>query len=199
MKSEIIWEFLQKYKYWLVGLWVIVLITGIGILVWQGGFWEKTEVRIISNKQDEVKGVKIAVKVWVDVSGEVSSPGVYELEEGDRVAMAIQKAGGITNEADADWVERNLNMAAKIVDGQKIYVPKRVEEIRVVEDSGSRSKKISVNNASQAELESLVGVGPATAKKIISARPFSNLEELVAKKIISAKVLEEIRVYIELW
>jgi protein involved in polysaccharide export with SLBB domain len=135
MKSEIIWEFLQKYKYWLVGLWVIVLITGIGILVWQGGFWEKTEVRIISNKQDEVKGVKIAVKVWVDVSGEVSSPGVYELEEGDRVAMAIQKAGGITNEADADWVERNLNMAAKIVDGQKIYVPKRVEEIRVVEDS----------------------------------------------------------------
>ncbi len=126
----------------------------------------------------------------VDVEGAVIQPGVYSLPPDARYVDALAKASGLSEEADRGYVEKNINMAAKITDGLKIYVP-RVGE--VVSTSDGQASVLNVNTASQGDLEALPGIGPATAKKIIEARPFSSVDELLSKSILGPKVFEEIK------
>jgi len=129
-----------------------------------------------------------ASNLAVDVEGAVVSPGVYTLPAGSRVEDAIQAAGGLAPEADLTTLAKTINRAAKVLDGGKIFIPGH-SDAQTAPSSGF----VSVNTASASELETLSGIGPATAKKIIDNRPYQTFEELVSKKAISPSVFEKIK------
>lgn len=135
-------------------------------------------------------------EIWVDVAGAVVSPGVYRLSYGSRVENAIAAAGGLSSDADREAIARAVNRAAKLSDGAKLFIPKTGG----AQTGGTASKTratatvgVSVNSASQSELETLSGIGPVTAKKIIDGRPYLTLEELVSKKALSQSLFDKLK------
>lgn len=145
--------------------------------------------------------------VVIDIAGGVLHPGVYTLPKGSRIDDAITASGGFSDVADRVAVEQSVNRAAELVDSAKIYIPvvgstelgkNTPGQNHPVVAIPAQGGRIPINTASQALLEELDGVGPATAKKIIAGRPFTTLDELVARKIISASVFEKIKEEISL-
>ncbi len=142
--------------------------------------------------------------IVIDINGAVNKPGVYTLKSGDRIIDAINIAGGLHDDVDLVYVAQKINRAQKLVDGQKIYIPFRFQNnMTVVQDEENveeqtNTSKISINSASQEELERLEGIGPVTAQKIIQNRPYSTLDELVTKKVISENLFNKIINEIEL-
>ena len=166
------------------------------------------DVTFTTSSEAEVKGASETVEqVSVDVEGEVEKPGVYTLKSGDRIQDALIKAGGLSPKADREYVSRRINQAQKVTDGMKVYIP-ALGEIStpstntsvavpslVSEESTSEfiSGLININSASESELDTLPKVGPATAKKIITSRPYANIEELVVKKVLGQKTYEGLK------
>ncbi|HJZ05495.1 hypothetical protein A2634_03355 [Candidatus Amesbacteria bacterium RIFCSPHIGHO2_01_FULL_48_32] len=186
-------------KYWpvVLGLASLILI-GLGV-----GWWKlqnQPEVEILS-AQTELSGGEAtnSAAIAVDVSGSVVKPGVYALKFGARVEEALEAAGGLSVESDTKWIEINLNRAARVVDGQKIYVPSINSNDKTQMSNQTPNSKININMASQAELEGLIGIGPVTAGKIISGRPYGKIEELVSKKVVGQKVFDQIKESIVAW
>ncbi len=139
-------------------------------------------------------------RLVVDIEGAVEKPGLYELPEGSRVEDLLQKAGGITDQADTEWVAKTLNRASFVSDGSKLYIPKRSATQAVSASSGketfgsnSGNQGTSINTASEKELDMLPGVGPVTVQKIIAGRPYQRLEELLEKDVLSASVYEKLK------
>ena len=146
-------------------------------------------------KESLVKDLKI---ISVDVSGAVNNPGVYQIKEGSRIEEAILSAGGFSKDANKEYISKYLNMAQLLPDGSKIYVPFTGEQGSAPQTIGavagaSVRTKVNVNTATQAELEALSGIGPVTASKIISDRPYQRVEDLQSKKVISKTVFEKIK------
>ncbi len=141
--------------------------------------------------------------IKVDIEGAVERPGLYDLPFGARVEDAIILAGGLTREADSEAFGKIMNRAMKLVDGGKIYVPKITNDttlqtvtsynINQVQEGQSQNGLISINYSTQSELESLPGVGPVTASKIISNRPYQTLEELVSRKAVGQSLFQKIK------
>lgn len=139
--------------------------------------------------------------IKVDIEGAVVNPGVYELKKDDRVENLIKKAGGILKNADFSWIKKNLNLAQKLLDGTKIYVPFQGEtssSLSNLSDLSSLSNLkgnsvVNLNTASLSDLDTLPGVGPATAQKIIDGRPYEKPEDLVSKKAVGQSVYEKIK------
>jgi len=136
--------------------------------------------------------------ISVDVSGAVLKPGVYQLNEGARIEDSIKAAGGFSDDSNKEYISKYLNMAQKLSDGTKVYVP--LDGEMTVNTSGGTSaagastqSKLNINTSSQSELETLSGIGPVTASKIISARPYQSIDELTSKKIVSKAVFEKIK------
>ena len=133
--------------------------------------------------------------VVVHVAGAVVRPGVYELAADSRVVDAVDAAGGTLADAQPDAV----NLAALLVDGERIYVPKVGEPVPAVSSSpdGEPSGPLDLNRASAAELDDLPGVGPATAAAIVAHRtsngPFSSVDELADVRGIGPAKLAAIR------
>jgi competence protein ComEA len=136
--------------------------------------------------------------ILVYVTGEVLAPDVYALPAQSRVGDAVEAAGGFTELAD----EAAVNLAARLSDGQKVLVPARAE---VVLGTGSRAEPldlsagapIDINSASQAELESLPGIGPVIAQAILAYRndngPFNDVAELENVPGIGPGILAKIQ------
>jgi len=154
----------------------------------------KTEVEIIKGDRVEVGG---GGRILVDVGGAVEKPGVGELEVGARIRDALVAVGGLSAEADREWVEKNLNQAGEVWDGMKIYIPEVEEgEIQGV-SSRIEGDKINLNTAGQKELEELPGIGPAMAGRIIEYREansgFRNVEEVKLVSGIGDKLFEKMK------
>ena len=127
--------------------------------------------------------------IIIHITGAVKTGGVIHLIEGDRIIDAIDKAGGITEDADLSKV----NLAYVLQDGQKVYIPSLQDEeiIRTVTDGsgddvivdGATKAIVNINRATEAELETLSGIGPSTALKIIEYRKangnFKKIEDLM--------------------
>lgn len=151
-----------------------------------------------SQTVDSAMSPVVTKEIVVDVEGAVEKPGIYRLPMDSRHQDALIAAGGMNKSADRSLVAKTLNMAAKLTDGMKLYIPHKGEVISVTSNSGSAvagvaTSIISINSGSVGELDSLPGVGQVTANKIISNRPYGSLEELVSKKAVSKSVFEKIK------
>lgn len=136
------------------------------------------------------------IKIIVYVAGEVVNPGVYEMEQNDRIADVIEHAGGLKDEANI----KNINLALVLEDGMKVYIPSAKEDENSIISNGEldtndiissntskntknlNSSKVNINIATQAQLESLPGIGPSTANKIVTYRSehgkFKSIEDI---------------------
>jgi competence protein ComEA len=135
----------------------------------------------------------------VEVAGAVVHSGVYELPGGSRVADAIDAAGGYSPDVDPRAAESQLNLAARLQDGQVIRVPRRGEAASAgASGAGSApgTGLVNLNTATATELDTLPGVGPVTAQKIIAAReekPFASIQDLLTRKIVSASTFDKLQ------
>jgi competence protein ComEA len=133
--------------------------------------------------------------IVVDVAGAVARPGLHRLRPGDRVGDAIEAAGGFAPRADLTASSATLNLAQPLEDGSKVLVP----ELGIDPPSGGPAVddgRIDINHASGSELETLPGIGPVTAGKIIDARasePFGSVDELRSRGLVGEKVYEDIQ------
>lgn len=126
-------------------------------------------------------------KIKVEISGAVKKPGIYEFEEGVKIED-ILKSLELDERADISIFE--LNLKTTLLDGQKIYIPFKGE---------LQSKKININIASKEELESLPGIGPVLAKRIIQYRqsqPFKVVEDLKKVRGVGEKTFEKVAPFI---
>lgn len=172
---------------------LFLLAIGAGLFLFRGST-ASDDIKIISATESAATG-----SIVVHVDGAVKAPGVYHLNSDSRVNDAISAAGGFSKDADTTKV----NLAAKLSDGQKIHVA-------MIGEAGSTlgtkstggtggttltevSGLVSINSASQSELEGLPAVGPVTAGKIIGGRPYSQVDELVSKKIVGKATFGKIK------
>ena len=208
---EAIIEKIKEYK-------IIVICTGLGLLV--GGFFLlkpapqtpvketslQVEVAAVSKDSSTEKEVKEEPLeqdlITVDVKGAVKSPGIYDLPVGSRVNDAVQKAGGLTEQADS----KSLNLAQKVSDEALVYVPTKGEESASQQagsgapSSTSKEKKINLNKASLEELKQVKGLGGKRAQDIIDHREangkFKSVDELKKVSGIGAKTIEKLKDYV---
>lgn len=158
---------------------------------------------------------EVIATVFVQVAGEVVRPGVYEVPADARVFQVLLEAGGTTLEADRDAVP----LAAPVVDGARIYVPAKSADGAAGVPGGTPSgtggapevtapqvsaggaapnaKKVSLNTATAAELDTLPGVGPSTAERIIAYRQthggFTSVEQLEEVSGIGPATMQKLR------
>ena len=208
---EAIIEKIKEYK-------IIVICTGLGLLV--GGFFLlkpdsqtpvketnlQAEVAAVSKdssteKEEKDESVEQDL-ITVDVKGAVKSPGIYDLPVGSRVNDAVQKAGGLTEQADS----KSLNLAQKVSDEALVYVPTKGEESASQQagsgtaSSTNKEKKINLNKASLEELKQVKGLGGKRAQDIIDHREsngkFKSVDELKKVSGIGAKTIEKLKDYV---
>ncbi len=150
-----------------------------------------------------------AASVTVHVVGAVHRPGVYALTEGSRVRDALAAAGGCVGDAMLEAV----NLARILVDGEQVRIP-TAEEVAAGAaaaangspvpgapvQSGAAGSKLNINTASVSELDTLPGVGPSTAQKIVDDRtangPFKRVEDLMRVSGIGEKKFESLKDYV---
>ncbi len=133
-----------------------------------------------------------AKTILVDVEGAVVKPGLYKLPQNSRIQDGLASAGGLSAIADREYVAKNLNLATKLTDGAKIYIPSVGQSVNGA--SVPNNGLININSASEQELaDGLVGVGVKTAQKIIAGRPYVSIDELLNKKIVNSKLFNQIK------
>jgi competence protein ComEA len=142
----------------------------------------------------------------VDVEGAVERPGLHRLSPGSRVGDAIAAAGGYSTQVDIAAAAERLNLAQRIADGDKIHVPARGDEDWMPQPTAPAAAPevsaptagglIDINTATEAQLDTLPGIGPVTAAKIIAARQeaaFASVDELLGRKVVGPATFEKIR------
>lgn len=191
LASNSLQEKLIFYKIPLLVFSFSLLLILVGLRIYFYQIKQNKQLVVIDETRDEVNQ-----KIIVHITGGVNVPGVYTFETESRVYDVVEKAGGFSQEANQEWIDAHINLAQKLTDGMKLYVPKQgegsVTNASWVAGATNEANLVSINTASQAQLEALAGIGPVTAGKIINSRPYSSLDELTSKKIISKNVFEKI-------
>lgn len=136
----------------------------------------------------------------VDVEGAVERPGLVHVPPGSRVGDALVRAGGFAANADLTRTAAELNLAQQLTDGLKIVVPAIGQGPTGAERTGSTTSDaggpVDLNRATEAELDALPGVGPATIAKIVAARtdaPFTSTDDLRARDIVGEAVFQKLQ------
>ena len=184
---------------------LIALVAVVGVTVAGAGFWYVRSLPAPVQVRSGPSGALVAAPtasaspatvILVDVAGWVRRPGVYEFAEGARVIDAIDAAGG----ARPGAVLSSLNLAAPLVDGTQVLVPKESQSAPTTETGTGTSDTtglVNVNSATNAELETLPGIGEVIAQAIVDHRtengPFTSVEQLVDVSGIGDATLEDIR------
>ena len=170
-----------------IGLALVGLaLTSVGVVMRSSGETHTValdQVPPIPDASEHVAPVQtIQRTVIVHVVGQVLRPGIVELDEGARVIDAIDQAGGVTQGADIE----SLNLARVVIDGEQVYVPEVGEDVSARAQPGHASTQgpISLSRADQATLETLPGVGPSLATRIIAFRdangPYQSVSDVLA-------------------
>jgi competence protein ComEA len=188
--------FLAKYKIPLGIALAGIFLISFGVLFFYKAIQPQDKIEIISEEGKASESV-----IYGDIEGAVEKPGVYQLESGSRLDDLLIKAGGLSAQADREWVEKNLNRAQKLVDGAKFYIPSEGQTTENIVQSGEQvagsstniTAKININTASASELDTLWGIGAVRAQDIIESRPYQSVEELKTKKIVPSNVYEKIK------
>ena len=159
----------------------------------------KEEESLAQEKEVITETEPVVEMIMVDIGGEVNQPMVAVLEEGSRVEDAIKAAGGVTANADLD----EINRAAFVEDGEKIFIPSKAADNEYGDESkgssyaGYTDSRININTATSEELQILDGVGPATAEKIIEYRNengrFKAIEDIKNVSGIGDKTFEKFK------
>lgn len=153
----------------------------------------KVEVEYISGKS--LTNSEANYKIFVDIEGAVINPGVFELSENSRVKDVLVMAGGLSDGADRTFCEKNINMAEILKDGQKIYIPfsNNTYAQQGYAEAILSSKKVNINNATIAELDTLWGIGSARAESIVKNRPYQNIDDLITKGVLTKSLVDRNR------
>jgi competence protein ComEA len=204
---------LKKYLLEITLLTVALVITITTLVIYAKNSQENTDQEIAINNQPEQI---LSGKIFVDVSGAVKKPNIYQINFGARLKDAIDKAGGLSDESDTVFFNRNFNLARIITDQEKIYIPSIMEisngifiqnqrtldyispstgdvNIAPTAEAPTNNQLINVNFATIEELDQLPGIGQVTANKIITNRPYATLDELLTKKVVNKGVYEKIK------
>lgn len=203
---------LKKYLIEIVILITAAIVGGVSLFI----FLNSGQVDdSFSVSPTSVKTSLPSAKIFVDISGSVIKPGLYEASEGARLQELLKKTGGLSDDADKDFFARNYNLSRFVVDQEKIYIPSIwevnqgyfIENTHVIDSgttvnrqslSSTNQTQVNINSATLEELDTLPGVGKITGQKIIDNRPFGALEELLDKKIINKSTYENIKDLISL-
>ena len=161
-------------------------------------------------------GLQALGQIKAEIAGAVKKPGIYELTLGQRRADLLAAAGGLDQEASLVFMAKTFNLSTVLTDGEKIYIPYAWEEewqlqaVKASEistngqsnnttptanvlNSESAGDLISINEASAKELETLPEIGEKRASDIINSRPYSSVNELLSKGIISQSIYDGIK------
>ena len=178
-------EIIKKYKILIIlGMVIIIGIICLNIPKKDEDIEFATEEETLEIKKEEEIPEEEVKKVTfkIDIKGEVTNPGVYEVEEDMIVLDAINLAGGLTTKADTS----NINLSEKLVSEMVIVINSK-EEV-------NQNQKVSLNHGTLEELMTLSGIGEAKAQKIISYRnqtPFKSIEEITNVSGIGASTFEK--------
>lgn len=186
---------LEKYRSYLIvgALGLILLVVGLRLIT-----SDKTQVEFI---EESTASAILTTSSKADISGAVVKPGVYTLDSDARIQDLLVVAGGLSSVADRDWVDKYVNLAAKVVDGSKLYIPKtgeyanevNTESVLAAQTNGSQFQTININTAAAKQLDELPGVGEVTSAKIIDNRPYTSIDELLTKKVVNNSTYEKIK------
>ncbi len=211
---------LNKYRLPLGVFLILAIVAGGGMLALTGSRRGGSEIEKVEVEATASGALSPVTKIKVDVAGAVKNPGVYELLEDGRVEDALNAAGGFSEQVDKDWVAKNLNLAAKLSDGDKLYIPKVGETstsssatnepapASVPPSAGvvsgteilgpSNCSRVNINTASAGTLaDCLSGIGESKAQSIIKYREdhggFKSIGEIQEVSGIGPKTFEKIK------
>lgn len=176
----------ERYQHLIIIALAAVLAAAVVILILdRRGGPQPLEIRF----GEPTPGAGGSIEVYI--TGAVARPGVYEIEDGDRVIDLLQAAGGQAPDADL----KALNLAQRLHDEDQVVVPSLGQPVADV--AGVFSGTVNVNTATAEELDALPGIGEAYSQRIIDSRvsdgPFATTEELVERRIIPRATYEQIR------
>jgi len=200
-----LFEYVKYNKETVAKILIVFVVVLIGIFFYQEDNPTK-EISIENNlvSQEAIAltgtGIQEVKYIYVDIAGAVKKPGVLKLEEDTRIYQAIEISGGLMAEADVS----TINMAAKLKDENKIYIPEIGEKLDISINNNSQSIsgtgnniQININTANSQELQELSGVGPSTAEKIIEYRElhgsFQKIEEIMNVSGIGVKTFDKFK------
>lgn len=166
------------------------------------------------NEEDKKENISSETGIFVHIDGYVHNPGVYQLKENERINVLIEKAGGLKN----GYSIKNINLAAKLSDGDKVYIPSIEEEKSLGNQNNNvntvgkytnnrnnlnnnvnitKNNKININTANVSELKQITGIGESTANKIIDYRQnvgkFKKIEDIKEVKGIGESKFESLK------
>lgn len=180
-----------SWRHLLAGGLLLAAASGAGWML-----WPRPAPPLVVSAPTPRPSPSAAAEVVVHVVGAVHNPGVYRLPAGARVSDAIAQAGGLTESADA----ASINLAGRLADGQQISVATLGAASRpeaTAETTAARAARVNLNRASAAELDTLPGIGPVTAQRIIERRqrlgPFERVEQLLEEKLVPGSTFERIK------
>ena len=167
---------------------------------------EETEIGNETESKSEPSIETPAPILYVHICGAVKKPGVYSINQGDRLIDLVELAGGFAQDAALDY----MNQAQEVADGSRIYIPTKEElmelsreeyilgeELQTLEEEKKESRLVNINNADANELMSLPGIGEAKAKSIIEYRQsygeFQKNEDIMKISGIKEGLFEKIK------
>lgn len=197
-------ELILKYLPLVKRNWLPLSLGILGLIFFAYGliglfFSNKNSENVVFEANSSVQQPAEAKTILVDIEGAVEKPGLFKLPQESRIQDSLVAAGGLSAQADRDYIAKNLNLATKLTDGAKIYFPflgEAVNNATVLNTSSEGivvGALININTASESQLDSLPGIGPVTAQKIIAGRPYGSVDEILSKKIVGAKVFDQIK------
>lgn len=188
----------------------VLLIIGVGGLIYliTINYFSTTNIQSVDSKEIYAQNNEVSDKKYIDIQGQIKTPGVYEISRGEIIFDIIERAGGYSEDADRVYIQDCINLSEKVKDEQKIFIPS-IQEMFSCSSTSSNvpsnnsssnvtGSVVSINNGTLEELDTLPGIGPSTAQKIIDARPFGTVEDLMNVPGIGDSTFEKLKEYIEL-